>query len=66
MKKEMAIYSNILAWRIPWTDKPGELLSMGHTESDTTEATQQQQQAEKMVNKLTSIISSTHHLVGIQ
>ena len=29
MEKEMAIYSNILAWRILWTVDPGELLSIG-------------------------------------
>ena len=26
--------SNILAWRIPWTEEPGGLQSMGHKESD--------------------------------
>ena len=25
----MAIHSNILAWRIPWTEEPGGLQSMG-------------------------------------
>ena len=25
----MAIDSNILAWRIPWTEEPGELQSIG-------------------------------------
>ena len=25
----MATYSSILAWRIPWTEEPGELQSMG-------------------------------------
>ena len=34
--KEMAIHSNILAWRIPWTEEPGRLQSMGSQESDTT------------------------------
>ena len=29
LKKEMATCSSILAWRIPWTKKPGELLSRG-------------------------------------
>ena len=29
LKEEMAIYSSILAWRIPWTEKPGELLFTG-------------------------------------
>ena len=28
-EKEMAIHSNILAWRIPWTEDPGRLQSMG-------------------------------------
>ena len=27
--KEMAIHSNILAWRNPWTEEPGGLQSMG-------------------------------------
>ena len=25
----MATYSSVLAWRIPWTEKPGRLQSMG-------------------------------------
>ena len=25
LEKEMAIHSSILAWRIPWTEKPGRL-----------------------------------------
>ena len=29
LEKEMAIHSSILAWRIPWTEKPGGLQSMG-------------------------------------
>ena len=28
LEKEMAIHSSILAWRIPWTEKPGRLQSM--------------------------------------
>ena len=31
----MAIHSSILAWRIPWTEEPGRLQSMGRKESDT-------------------------------
>ena len=31
LDKEMATYSCILAWRIPWTEEPGELQSMGVT-----------------------------------
>ena len=37
LEKEMAIHSSILAWRIPWTEEPGGLQSMGSQESDTTE-----------------------------
>ena len=28
-EKEMATHSSVLAWRIPWTEKPGRLQSMG-------------------------------------
>ena len=45
LEKEMATHSSILSWRIPWTEEPGELQSMGsqrvspwgRKESDTTE-----------------------------
>jgi len=37
LEKEMAIHSSILAWRIPWTEEPGGLQSVGSQESDTTE-----------------------------
>ena len=29
LEKRMASHSNILAWRIPWTEKAGGLQSMG-------------------------------------
>ena len=29
LEKEMATHSSILALRIPWTEEPGELQSMG-------------------------------------
>ena len=35
----MATHSRALAWRIPWIEEPGGLLSRGPRESDTTEAT---------------------------
>ena len=37
LKKGVATHSSILAWRIPWTEEPGGLQSMGHKESDTAE-----------------------------
>ena len=35
----MTIHYSILAWRIPWTEEPGGLQSMGLQKSDTTEGT---------------------------
>ena len=36
LEKEMATHSSVFAWRIPWTEEPGRLQSMGSQESDTT------------------------------
>ena len=35
LEKEMAIYSSTIAWKIPWTEEPGRLQSMGR--KDTAE-----------------------------
>ena len=37
LEKDMATHSSILAWKIPWTEEPGERQSMGSQESGTTE-----------------------------
>ena len=37
LEKGMAIHASILAWRIPWTEEPGMLQSMGLQELDTAE-----------------------------
>ena len=29
LEKEMAIYSSTIAWKIPWTEEPGRVQSMG-------------------------------------
>ena len=29
LEKEMAIHSSIIAWKIPWTEEPARLQSMG-------------------------------------
>ena len=55
LEKEMATHSSILAWRIPGTGEPGGLRLWGHTESDTTDATQQQQQSRKFFHSCPSI-----------
>ena len=33
----METHSSTLAWKIPWTEEPGRLQSMGREELDTTE-----------------------------
>ena len=35
VEKEMVTHSSTLAWRIPWTEEPGGLLSMGVSQSQT-------------------------------
>ena len=30
LEKGMVTHSSILAWRIPWTEEPGELQSISH------------------------------------
>ena len=33
LEEEMAAHSSILAWRVPWTEEPGGLESMGSQKS---------------------------------
>ena len=35
LEKEMATYSSILAWEIPWTEEPGKTVHNVPKESDT-------------------------------
>ena len=37
LEKQMATHSSVLAWRIPRTEEPGVLQSMGSQGSDMTE-----------------------------
>ena len=38
LEEEMTPYSSILAWKMPWAEKPGRLYRLwGCKESDTTE-----------------------------
>ena len=37
MEKAMAPHSSTLAWKLPWTEEPGRLQSMGSLRVDTTE-----------------------------
>ena len=36
LKKEMATHPSILAWKIPGTEEPGELQSMGSQKNQTS------------------------------
>ena len=49
LEKEMATHSSVLAWRIPGTGSLVGCCLWGSTESDMTEATQQQQQQGSVV-----------------
>ena len=42
LEEGMATLSSIPAWRIPWTEEPGGLQSMGSHELDMTEVTEHQ------------------------
>ena len=44
LEKEMATHSSILAWKIPWTEKPGRLQSTGSQRVGHSWVTKQQQQ----------------------
>ena len=40
LEEEVGTHSSILAWRIPWTEQPGELWSIDHKEYDRTKVTE--------------------------
>ena len=43
----MATHSSILVWRIPWTEGPSGLQSMGSQESDMTERLKRERERER-------------------
>ena len=43
LEKEMATHSSILVWKIPWTEEPGGLQSMGSQTVGHNLVTKQQQ-----------------------
>ena len=50
LEKEMTDHSSILAWRIPWTEEPGGLQSMGLQRVGHDLATEQQQQQHDIIS----------------
>ena len=55
LEKEMVTHSGILAWKIPWTEEPGRLQSMGLQKSWTwfsDKTTNNQKAQNKIKNKI--------------
>ena len=46
LEKEMAVHSSVLAWKIPWTEEPGRLQSMGSQKSRQDLGTKQQNKSQ--------------------
>ena len=61
----MTTHSSIVAWRIPWTDEPGGLQSMGHKALDTTEQPSTLTQSRTSRKVPSSQISLTHQPGGM-
>ena len=56
LEEGMATHSSILAWRIPRTEEPGRLQSMGSQRVRCDLTTKQQQQEERLPSLLLSSI----------
>ena len=52
LEKEMPTHSSILAWKIPWTEEPGALQSMGLRRVRHNLATKQQYDQQDMVEMI--------------
>ena len=64
----MATHSNILAWEISWTEKPGRLQSVGSQRVGDGLVTKQQQSVQEVkivTAPVTRAISSSLHLGAI-
>ena len=51
-KKEMVTHSNTVAWRIPWSEEPGGLQSMGSQRVGHDKATNTFTSGSKLFNEL--------------
>ena len=59
----MATHSSMLAWRIPWTEEPAGLQSMGCKESDVTEATQHAYIQQVHITEVINVCCSSHFIL---
>ena len=62
LKKGMATHSNILAWRVPWTEEPSSIQSTewGHKESDMSEHSYTHTHTLKQCHLHTEIVLARH------
>ena len=61
----MAVHSSILAWRIPWTEEPGGLQSMGRKKLDMTEQlTLSLFHINKIKDNMIILIDTENHLIN--
>ena len=67
-EKAMATHSSTLAWKIPWTEEPVGCRLWGRTESDTAEATQQQQQGQRSIfyNFFVEEVDIGNHILRVE
>ena len=65
LEKGMATHSSILAWRIPWTEEPGGLQSMGRKKLDMTEQlTLSLFHITKIKDNMIILIDTENHLIN--
>ena len=65
LEKEMATHSSILAWRIPWTKKPGGLWSMGSQSQTRLRYYHFHFQRDVQKNVLQNVKNSLHWIEGL-
>ena len=65
LEKEMATHSSILAWRIPWTKKPGGLQSMGSQSQTRLSYYHFHFQRDVQKNVLQNVKNSLHWIEGL-
>ena len=63
LERGMVTHSSILAWRIPWTEEPGQLQSMGLQRVGHDVVTKQQQQNGGKVQNNSNVLISILSLI---
>ena len=66
LEKEMATHSRILAWKIPWTEEPDGLQSMGSQKLDMTEHTQKYLENTQIIIAFMLFLSDSSYHLGME